>query len=173
MVIPEPHYFRRVAQLGPPIRFNQPVTQLVFDAAKLELPLVNADSAAHKLARERCEQELNFICGDLIARIRRLLTANTYSFGQAADALHISRRTLKRKLTEQGILFSSLVEQGRRDKALLLLRSSELSVQQIADRIGYSTPGNFVRAFQRWTGGSPGAYRRAIRRDYMGTRAPT
>lgn len=55
--------------------------------------------------------------------------------------------------------FSALIDAERRRRALLLLRSRELSIQQIGERLGYSDVANFTRAFRRWTGKTPSAYR--------------
>jgi AraC-like DNA-binding protein len=69
-------------------------------------------------------------------------------------------RTLKRRLADQGTSFSALLDEVRRDRATLLLRAGELSVDEIGARLGYSDPANFARAFRRWTGSSPRAFRR-------------
>jgi AraC-like DNA-binding protein len=72
----------------------------------------------------------------------------------------MSTRTLKRRLAEQGVTFSSLVDAERRDKALLLLRTVHHSVNEVAQVLGYSALPAFIRAFARWTGTTPTEYRR-------------
>src|SRR5204862_6169515 len=79
------------------------------------------------------------------------------SFDGAASALGVSPRTLKRRLAEAGVTFSELLEKARRERALLLLRSPDLSLDDIAEHLGYSTVSNLVRAFRRWTGMTPAA----------------
>jgi AraC-like DNA-binding protein len=163
----EPAYFSRFSHLLPNVRFNQPVTQLVFDAALLELPLRKPDRVALLLAREQCERKLRELGFDaaLVERVRRLLPkADGFrSLQELASTLHMSPRTLKRRLSAEGISFSALLDRERREKALLLLRSPELTLEQITERVGYSTVPNFVRAFRRWTGKTPAAFRRASR----------
>jgi AraC-like DNA-binding protein len=168
LAIPEPPYFYRFAHLAPSTRFNQESTQLVFDAADLDLPLAAADPAWLRLAREQCEHLLGQVGleGTFDARVRRLLpNGDAYrSLEEVAAELLISPRTLARRLAEQGWAFSTLIEQERREKALLLLRSSRYTIKDVTERMGYSTTTNFVRAFRRWTGRTPAAYRRALRR---------
>jgi AraC-like DNA-binding protein len=71
----------------------------------------------------------------------------------------MSMRTLKRRLAERDTSFSALLDEARREKATLLLRAGELTVDEIGQRLGYSDAANFGRAFRRWTGTSPKAFR--------------
>ena len=164
---PEPPYWARVAGAVPDVRFGQPANQLVFDAALLELPLVMSDRASLRLAQEQCERALDALGldGRIVARVRGVIAKKEGGAGsleEAAAQLHMSPRTLKRKLASQGVTYSSLAEAERRERALLLLRSSELSLDEVADRIGYSDVANFTRAFRRWTGRTPASYRKEI-----------
>jgi len=56
--------------------------------------------------------------------------------------------------------YSALIEEERRTRALVLLRSSGIPTKEIAERLGYSNVANFLRAFRRWTGQTPAAFRR-------------
>jgi AraC-like DNA-binding protein len=84
------------------------------------------------------------------------------SFVKVAAALGMSPRTYKRRLQEAGVRFSELLEKARRERALLLLRSPELTLDDIAESLGYSTTSNLSRAFRRWTGMTPAGYRRIV-----------
>jgi AraC-like DNA-binding protein len=164
--IPEPEYFPRFRHLMPRAHFGQPMGQVVFDAALLRLPLVQADPAALKLARDQCEHALDALGydGDLVVRVRQALWQKDgeglRSFEGVAHSLAMSARTLRRMLTARGLSFSSLLEMERRDKATLLLQASRIPLDDVAGRLGYSTLSNFVRAFHRWTGVTPAVYRR-------------
>jgi AraC-like DNA-binding protein len=164
---PEPAYFTRFSQLAPGhVRFSQPANQLVFDASALDLPLTMADPAALRLAREQCERALDALGyeGHVVARARALMPRKDGGFltlDELAQRMSVSARTLKRKLAEHGTSYSQLLDDQRREKALLLLRSLDLSVDEIADRLGYSDSANFTRAFRRWTGKTPNAFRRS------------
>jgi AraC-like DNA-binding protein len=164
---PEPDYWARVAGAVPTVRFGQPANQLVFDAALLDLSLTMSDRASLRLAQEQCERSLGALGdgGQLVARVRGLVTkkdGGARPLEDAAAQLHMSPRTLKRRLAEQGVTYSALAEGERRERALLLLRSPELSLDEVADRVGYSDVANFTRAFRRWTGKTPASYRREL-----------
>ncbi|WP_394829572.1 AraC family transcriptional regulator [Pendulispora albinea] len=167
LAFPEPDYFAKYAHLFPAVRFGQPVNQLVFDATILDLPLTMADPAARRLAVEQCERALDALGGDgrLIGRVRSLIPRKDGGFrslDEVASELRLSPRTLKRKLAAQAMAYSTLLEEQQRDKALLLLRALDLSLENVAERLGYSDPANFTRAFRRWTGLTPSAYRRTL-----------
>jgi AraC-like DNA-binding protein len=85
------------------------------------------------------------------------------SIDAVARALRLSARTLKRKLAAEGESFSALVERERHERALELLRSSQLKLEEVAQRLGYSSVPNFARAFRRWRGESPAHYQRQAR----------
>jgi AraC-like DNA-binding protein len=165
LVIPEPAYFGRFKHLVPGMRFDQPVSRLVFDAKSLELPLAHADRAALRLASEQCERALDALGyeGDFTHRVRLAICGEQgfRSLDEVAAHLRVSTRTLKRRLAERGISFSVLLDQARRERAMLLLQSPRASLEEVAERLGYSSLSNFVRAFHRWTGETPAAYRRA------------
>jgi AraC-like DNA-binding protein len=154
---------------GARIRFGQPVNQLVFSSSVLDLPIVSADRVACRLAREQSERELALV--DLQptfdTRVRGLVLSEEggyRSLAEVAEELRISPRTLKRRLAEHGTNFSDLRERLQREYALLLLRSTKLSLEIVAERVGYSDGTNFTRAFRRWMGTTPAAYRRGTRR---------
>jgi AraC-like DNA-binding protein len=168
LAFPEPAYMARFGHLGGRVRFDQPAHQLVFARVVLELPLMNADPVAMQLARAQCERELSLLdaaAGErVLAAVERVLGEDERGFrslDEVARVLHLSPRTLKRRLAEEGATFSAVVEAQRRERALLLLRSADLSLDDVAERLGYSDVANFTRAFRRWTGKTPGAFRRA------------
>lgn len=166
--IPEPDYQARFAHLVPSARFGQPTNRIVFDAAVVDLPIVMADPLALRLAQQQCERELDHLGFDsrLAARVRRLVAGDEgvrRSMEEVARCLDMSPRTLRRRLVDQGISFAALVDQERRNRALDLLRSSRLSIRDIATRLEYRTSSSFVRAFHRWTGETPATYRRVMR----------
>jgi AraC-like DNA-binding protein len=154
----------REAQLGPRVRCGQPATRLLFDASMLSLPYRLADPVAMQLAREQCERILGSIGldGQIAARVSALFSNGKGGFlplEKVAAALHVSPRTLKRQLAAEGVSFSMLVEKERRERAMILLGSQALSIKDIAERLGYANVANFTRAFQRWTGTTPGEHR--------------
>lgn len=162
---PERPYFQRFAHLVPgDMRFSRPANRLLFEAALLDYPILTADPVATQLAREQCERELAGL-GEgvkLIDQVRAALheAGRTLpSIEEVARELHVSSRTLKRKLTEHGTSFTQIVDGHLRRQALLLVEDPRVTIDEIADRLGYSDAANFTRAFKRWTGRAPGAFR--------------
>jgi AraC-like DNA-binding protein len=157
---PEPPYLRQMG-LAAMLRFDQPVHRLVFDTAVLDLPVRSADVVATQLARAQCERELaSLIEPGLPGRTRAALVADTTAgLDAVARSLHVSPRTLKRKLAEGGTTFSAIRDEVRRQRSLLLLDNRALSVGEIAAQLGYRELPSFTRAFRKWTGTTPAAYR--------------
>jgi AraC-like DNA-binding protein len=160
-----PDYLGKLPTAGR-IRFDCPANRLVFSSSALDLPLRSADVVATRLAREQCERELaEVVDASLPGRIRALLAESdgTRPLDDVAKQLHISPRTIKRKLAERGTTFSEIRDDLRRQRALLLLDNRELSIGEVATRLGYSELPNFTRAFRKWTGKTPLAYRERSR----------
>jgi len=163
---PKPAYFARFAALVPArVRFSMPSHRLLFDARLLDLPLLLSDPAALRLAREQCERELEELRDreSLSTRLRSQLLrpeGGHRSLEELAKHSRSSVRTLERKLRAQGTSYSELLEQARHSAALELLRT-DLGIEAVAARLGYSDAANFARAFRRWTGRSPSAHRAA------------
>jgi DNA-binding winged helix-turn-helix (wHTH) protein len=102
----------------------------------------------------------------LATRVRAALMADTVPAREhVARLLGISSAALSRHLLREGAAFVTLADEERKRRALLLLVSNELSVAGVASCIGYSNVSNFARAFRRWTGTTP----QAFRRDPVGT----
>lgn len=145
------------------LAFDCPAHRLVFAAALLDTPLVSADPVAMELARAQCERELAAIAdGGFVGRVRSAIAARADAAPAIADiahALHVSTRTLKRRLAERGTTFTAILDDIRRQRALLLIEDRGLSIGEVAVRVGYSELPSFTRAFRKWTGMTPAAYR--------------
>jgi AraC-like DNA-binding protein len=153
--------------ISPPgvrVHFDAPAHRVVFATGMLALPIVSADRVACRLAREQCERDLSRLVDNsgIAARVRELLAREDElaSLEDIADSLRVSPRTLKRKLADVGVTFSEIRDEHRRQQALLLLDNRDLSVGDVAVRMGYTELTNFTRAFRKWTGLTPQAYRR-------------
>jgi AraC-like DNA-binding protein len=89
------------------------------------------------------------------------LRAGRTDLGWIAGRLGTSVRTLQRTLSSRGVHWRALLEELRREAAAEYLRDPALSVDDVAVMLGYAEASTFHRAFRRWTGQSPGAWRRA------------
>lgn len=159
---PAPAYLDNAPAVTSRIRFGCPANRLVFSSALLDTPFPNADPVAMQLARDQCERELaSVVDRGLPGRVRAAILARSAipTIGELARELHVSTRTLKRKLAEHDTTFSEIVDEVRRQRALLLLDNRELSVGEVATRVGYRELPSFTRAFRKWTGMTPAAYR--------------
>jgi AraC-like DNA-binding protein len=79
--------------------------------------------------------------------------------GQTASALHLSLRTLTRRLAAEGTTFQAIKDELRRDAAIQRLTKTDTPIAVIGQEIGFEDPNTFHRAFRKWTGSTPGAYR--------------
>ncbi len=167
---PEPAYaaplLSRAADVGAGImRFDRPAHRLLFDASILELPVVTSDPAAMELASAQCDRELarQADAGTFLGDVRRAMSPRSGDgfrpLDEVARKLHLSTRTLKRRLAGHGSSFSEMLDEVRRQRALLLLEDRRLALEEVAARLGYSDAANFTRAFRRWTGQTPAVFR--------------
>lgn len=92
------------------------------------------------------------------------LEAGRATLAGLARRLAIGERSLQRRLASEGSSFADLLEELRRELAPSYLRDSDMGLSEIAFRLGYRSPQSFNRAFQSWTGASPGRWRSALRR---------
>jgi len=161
---PQRDYYAAYRERLPRLRFGMPGNQFRFDAALLDTPIRTANAVTAQLIIEQCEQEMALLgyTESLGNRVRALLSCRDGHYPgleQVADRLHMSSRTLKRRLAEERTSFSALLDEVRRRDALQLLLDPGRAIEEIALRVGYPDPANFRRAFRRWTGLSPTEYR--------------
>ena len=165
---PEPAYADLYARIfRAPVHFRQRHDEIVFGKRALDFELKSADPAAHVIFKRYADRLLDMLPTSLpVTRsvqrlLRERMDARRPAFDDLPSALHMSERTLRRRLTLEGTQLRALVEQTRREQACRYLESSSLSVSEIAYRLGFAHPPAFHRAFRRWLGESPLAYRRA------------
>ena len=94
-------------------------------------------------------------------RLRAALAHGRADPERLASLIGVSERTLQRRLQDQGRSFSAVVDEFRHGEAVRLLQDKRLHPVQIAARLGYAEQTSFTRAFRRWTGEAPGAWRAA------------
>ncbi|MDB4990280.1 MAG: Transcriptional regulator, AraC family protein [Myxococcaceae bacterium] len=162
---PEPAHFAGFAHLWPgPARFGRPLSRICFAPSILDESLQMADPVAARQALVECERELGSLLAtsSLLASVRRQLGARDRgypSLTELARERHVSPRTMKRRLAEQGTSYQKLLDEIRRDRSLKLLEVESTTIEQIAEQLGYSDAANFNRAFRRWLGVSPSVWR--------------
>lgn len=124
------------------------------------------NAASLKIFIQRCPREFFLrprVDFSLSGELRLLLSRHARqaypSIDEAAQAMHMTRRTLIRRLKQEGTSYQALKDQIRRDRALQLLARQSLSVARIAEELGFSDAAVFSRAFRSWMGLSPREYR--------------
>lgn len=123
-----------------------------------------SDPVAHTLAKVSCEAafDVSRTHRRMTERVRSLLTDSLAYPSQdlVAEKLNMSLSTFKRRLSCESTNFGNILQECRRQRAILLLRRQELSLQTISERLGYADATNFIHAFKKWTGMTPNHYRK-------------
>lgn len=172
LIYPEPADTREQRRLfGCPLRYGQSEYRLLIPAAWASQPLIQPDPAMRALMDRLAERRLQQLAqaDDPVARARaqiaRQLSEGVPELGRVAAQLRLSPRSLQRLLQEQGLSYSQLVEAVRRELAERYLAEPGLDLTDLAFLLGYSEQSAFQRAYKRWTGRTPGEYRRQLAGD--------
>ncbi len=148
-----------------PCTFGADTNQIRFPAALLDLalpahanpPVADVRQLSRSIVTKRRATPL---VDRLSQMVLRDLNSCAIEQERFAREMGMSSRTLRRKLTEQGSSFQQVVDECRMRQAVFEFRvRPDLSIAQIALRLGYAEHSNFTRAFHRWSGVSPQAYR--------------
>jgi AraC-like DNA-binding protein len=152
--------------LGVPVLFDQPHNQVCFPEYLLEVPVSTANATSRGLAESECEKLLIELDQgqDLVIQIRNQLEKMKAfpTLPNMAAAMNSSPRTINRQLAQLNTTYQHILDEVRREKAIDLLTYSNINVEQIASQLGYNDPSNFGRAFRRWLGKSPRAFRKDL-----------
>ena len=152
-----------------PVLFDQADNALVFPKRLLATPLGQADAQVRLMLDAYADRLLGEIQQgpSVLDRARMELSRQLPEVGadlqQIAARLALSPRTLQRRLREAGLSFNHLVDETRQQLVVHYLRDPALELAEIAFLVGFSEPGSLARAFRRWTGQSPGEYRRGLK----------
>lgn len=146
-----------------PVRFNQESATIVFSARDLDIRIAGADPVMRALLEERIHQMKSSQGSEFSDDIRRLLrtrlTRTRCSAEDIAELLTMHRRTLSRRLKDSGMGYRAIANEVRFEIARQLLQDTEVPLGQIAAALGYSEASAFTRAFRRWSGQTPTAWR--------------
>ena len=149
------------------LRFEATSNGFVVPSELLLLPNPSADPNLHQIMRQYAERMLADLPGasSTTSQVREIvakrLAQGTPSAPAVARELSMSRRTLARRLEQEGTSFTELLEDVRRCMAMHYVRRTDMSMTEIAYNLGFSQQSAFHRAFRRWTGQTPLEYRRS------------
>jgi AraC-like DNA-binding protein len=155
---------------GCPVQFGAAESAFVLSARDADRPLSSANrQLAATFDRMLTEELARLDKSDVVSRCRAAvlehLSSGEATAEETAKQLHMSPRTLQRKLAEAKTTYLRLVDDARKDLALRYIEDPRRSVTDITFSLGFSQPSAFTRAFRRWTGRSPSDYRSLARRD--------
>ncbi|WP_320821376.1 AraC family transcriptional regulator [Thalassolituus sp.] len=143
--------------------FNSAENVLVFSTDWLSERLPGGDPTLAEIHRQMIDEQLkNLQLPDTVVLMRQWLQEApdlTLDRNVFAQRLHISGRTLQRKLQEVNTSFQQLLDEERERRAVLLLSTSKKSITEISAELGFAESSTFSRAFRRWRGASPQEFR--------------
>jgi AraC-like DNA-binding protein len=158
------HHAAYPAFYGCPVRFAAPQRALVLRRSDAERALPSGNRRiAQVLDRVITDELARLDRSDVLARCKAILLetlpSGVSSEAGMAERMHMSRRTLQRKLAGRNTAFKKLVDGTRRELALRFIEDPQRSLADITFELGFSQQSALTRAFHRWTGKSPSAWR--------------
>jgi AraC-like DNA-binding protein len=148
------------------LHFGHAENTLLFDPAVLDAKVLTADprllatvEGMAEAALARRAPSASAFAATVERKVRAQLEAGEHNVRRLALSLHMSTRTLQRRLEAEGTRYADLLDAVRESLARELVARKEPSLSEIAFRLGFSEFATFSRAFKRWTGTSPGAFR--------------
>ncbi|MEV0257646.1 AraC family transcriptional regulator [Streptomyces sp. NPDC050732] len=164
---PPPHKDEYGLLFGCAVRFGAARTGAGFDPHWLDAPLIRDEAALDEMLRRApfellSRREYGTTVAEQVRRVlaRALRTSPRLpSLGEIAARLAVSPATLRRRLAEESTSYQQLKDAVRRDAAIAGLVEGREPIAELAARLGFSEDTAFHRAFRRWTGTTPGAYR--------------
>lgn len=149
------------------LKFEQHENAFVFPARYLDQPLVQTDESLRNFLKTAPFQLIAMVNDDpslksqVVALIGKDFSRELPGADEVAKALNLSVSTLRRRLLEEGTSFQAIKDECRRTAALHYMSSPQLSINDVAELMGFDEPSAFFRSFKRWTGMTPGEYRRS------------
>jgi len=153
--------------LGTSVVFSCEHNEVVFAASSLDAPHIKADAGLAAVLDRHAEASLAALprISSLADRVRSLLAKALQGGNPSADAtaeqLRMSTRTLARRLVEEGTSHKEILDELRGALAQRYLADKRIAISEVAFLLGFSEPSAFHRAFKRWTGKTPSAFRSA------------
>lgn len=152
---------------GCPVRFDAPLDRLVFPEAALDRPFATHNADLLALLVPGLEAALaddlttRSLADDVKLALSRRMSGERPSVDKIASELHLSARTLQRRLGELGTSYQALLDDVRRDTARRLLGATDLDAGEIAFLLGFEELNSFTRAFTGWEGVTPSRWQKA------------
>lgn len=146
------------------VRFNAESNQVFIPKAVLEQSILFANGDSANEYERLCQDQLQQLNSDQAIlqktkRIIREIPFNELSIERISDRLHMSPRSLRRHLQAQDVSYKTLLENERKRIALKRIQLQDISIEKLAEHLGYQNASSFSRAFKRWFGVAPHHYK--------------
>ena len=156
------------------VHFGAPHMEVRVPRTLLSLPNIMSDEQTRAAVILTAERELLLRLGgsDFVVQIKRKLSEQQGCYPSVqtmANEFNMSPRTLLRKLKQEGATYQQLLDDARKGEAEWYLLQTHLRIGAIAERLGYIDASGFSRAFRRWSGESPGTFRKSRGRPNIQT----
>ncbi|MET0983805.1 MAG: AraC family transcriptional regulator [Steroidobacteraceae bacterium] len=151
---PPPHWRKYKQVFKCPVEFSAPTTHILISSPALDAPVNGSDDELRELCIRQCSLLASHATrrGPVSSRLRMLLTkqGRVTDLNGAAEALHMSARSFRRHLRNEGVTFQQVLDEFRHDLADEYLKSGAMSAKEIAYALGFANVNSFRRAFQSW-----------------------
>lgn len=151
---------------GCPVHFSQAFDGLIFPLAYTDIPIPQPDPGMRELMTQHAEKllsqlsERNAFLDKIKAHLALRMAEATPSLESVAQHLSLHPRTLQRKLQDEGWTFKQLLDETRKEAAIHYIHDASVALPEIAFMLGFAEQAVFQRAFKRWTGRTPGRFRK-------------
>ena len=172
---PEPTYGQKYTNhFGVNIAFNQSATEIIVPEALLSMQSPSADPFLHQESVAICERQLQDIQAgeagnhalstkEAVSNLMLENPGRLWTLNDVAAKLHISSRTLIRKLASEGSRFQTVRDEQAKKQVASYLNDASLTVESIGYLMGFSDVSSFRRSFKRWFGETPSQYIARVR----------
>lgn len=149
-----------------PVMFDQPTSCLVINQEYMDTPLRQPDQSLRKTLEEHASSQISVLSDNSARLTTRVKNAIRSQLKQGvsrkdivAEQMGMNARTLQRKLQQESASYQQILDEVRQELAVDYLKNSQLPLQEIAVRLGFTEARSFHRSFKTWTGKTPGEYR--------------
>lgn len=156
------------AQFPCQVHYQQERCEIILDSRYMSMPLVQNQLSLSKFLKSSLEELMD---GDienasLNAQIRSIISKefgnNFPDFSVVCEKLAMTPQTLRRRLKDENTSYQEIKDTIRKDASIYYLSKPELTIDEIALLMGFSEASSFHRAFKKWTGKTPSAYRQEL-----------
>lgn len=157
------------------VQFDQAYNWLRLPRAILSIPMKHGNHLAHQLYRVQAYELLRKFYSnedDLVAQTKQIIQGYEGRFpsvNEVSRMFNMSERTYRRKLSAANANYQSLLDDHRKQRCFGMMAAGNVSVMNIAERLGYAESASFLRAFKRWTGTTPKSYHKALLEEHSDT----